>query len=170
MLSYDELTSPERELWDAFPEGRRVSLRTGVLEDDRVAEGGQWGPGRTVRAAVIVALLQGANTTQSGAVPCLRLAGARISGRLYLAGAQIAHAFWLEDCWLEEGVNLSAASSQSIAMLRADRLRLGADDRRHRGCCPHPAEKLAGLTDTRPAKSVNRPFASTGVACFGTAH
>ncbi|MET9585484.1 hypothetical protein ABZY10_20720 [Streptomyces sp. NPDC006539] len=57
MFSYDELTSPERELWVAFPEGRRVDLRTGVPEDDRVAEGEQWGPGRTVRAAVIEALL-----------------------------------------------------------------------------------------------------------------
>lgn len=57
MLSYDELTSPERELWDAFPEARRVDLRTGAPEDDRAAEGGQWGPGRTVRGAVIVTLL-----------------------------------------------------------------------------------------------------------------
>ncbi|MFE0331897.1 oxidoreductase [Streptomyces sp. NPDC058960] len=117
MLSYDELTSPERELWDAFPEGRRVDLRTGVPEDDRVAEGGQWGPGRTVRAAVIMALLLGANSMQSGAVACLRLAGARISGHLDLAGAQIAHALWLEDCWLEEGVDLSGASTQSIGIV-----------------------------------------------------
>ncbi|MET8138299.1 oxidoreductase [Streptomyces sp. NPDC005251] len=117
MLSYDELTSPERELWDAFPEGRRVDLRTGVPEDDRVAEGEQWGPGRTVRAAVIAALLQGANTAQPGAVACLRLAGARISGHLNLAGAQIAHALWLEDCWFEEGVDLSGASTQSIAIV-----------------------------------------------------
>lgn len=94
-----------------------MDLRTGVLEDDRVAEGGQWGPGRTVRAAVIVALLQGASTTPSGAVPCLRLAGARISGHLYLASAQIAHAFWLEDCWFEERVDLSGASTQSIAVV-----------------------------------------------------
>ncbi|MER7794484.1 oxidoreductase [Streptomyces sp. NPDC097640] len=117
MLSYDELTSPERELWDAFPEGRRVDLRTGVPEDDRVAEGGQWGPGRTVRAAVIAALLLGANTARPGAVACLRLAGARISGRLDLAGAQLAHALWLEDCWFEEGVDLSGASAQSIAIV-----------------------------------------------------
>ena len=117
MLSYDELTSPERELWEAFPEGRHVDLRTGVLEDDRVAEGGQWGPGRTVRAAVIVALLQGANVAQSGAVACLRLAGARISGHLNLAGAQIAHALWLKDCWFEEAVDLSGASAQSIAIV-----------------------------------------------------
>ncbi|MGE6738521.1 oxidoreductase, partial [Streptomyces sp. NPDC059900] len=51
MLSYDELAPPERELWDAFPEGRHVDLRSGV----RVAEGGRWSPERTVRAAVIVA-------------------------------------------------------------------------------------------------------------------
>ncbi|MEU8825456.1 oxidoreductase [Streptomyces sp. NPDC048636] len=117
MLSYDELTSPERELWDAFPEGRRVDLRTGVPEDDRVFEGGQWGPERTVRAAVIVALIQGANTGQPGAVARLRLAGARISGHLNLAGAQIAHALSLEDCWFEEGVDLSGASTQSIAIV-----------------------------------------------------
>ncbi|MFF3817454.1 oxidoreductase [Streptomyces bluensis] len=117
MLSYDELTSPERELWDAFPEGRHVDLRTGVPEDDRVCEGGRWGPGRTVRAAVIVALLQGANTAHPGAVACLRLAGARISGHLNLAGTQIAHAFWLGDCWFEEGVDLSGASTQSIAIV-----------------------------------------------------
>ncbi|MGX5185855.1 oxidoreductase [Streptomyces avermitilis] len=117
MLSYDELTSPERELWDLFPVGCRVDLRMGVPEDDRVAGGGQWGPGRTVRAAVIVALLQGANTARTGAVACLRLAGARISGHLNLAGAQIAHALWLEDCWFEEGVDLSGASTQSIAIV-----------------------------------------------------
>lgn len=117
MLSNDELTSPERELWDAFPEGRRVDLRMGVPEDDRVTEGGRWGPGRTVRAAVIVALLLGANTAQPGVVACLRLAGARISGHLNLAGAQVAHALWLEDCWFEEGVDLFGASTQSIAIV-----------------------------------------------------
>ncbi|WOX17052.1 oxidoreductase [Streptomyces sp. N50] len=117
MLSYGELTPPERELWDAFPEGLRVDLRAGVPEEDRVAGGGQWGPGRTVRAAVIVALLLGANTVQSGVVACLRLAGARISGQLNLAAAQVAHALWLEDCWFEEGVDLSGASTQSIAIV-----------------------------------------------------
>ncbi|MFD9882580.1 oxidoreductase [Streptomyces alboflavus] len=117
MLSYDELTSPERELWDAFPEGRRVDLCTGLLEDDRVSGGGQWGPGRTVRAAVIAALLQGANTAQPDTFACLRLAGARVSGHLSLAGAQIAHDLWIEDCWFEEGVDLSGASTQSVAIV-----------------------------------------------------
>lgn len=116
MLSYDELTAPERELWDAFPEGRRVDLRTGVPEGDLVSEGGQWGVGRTVRAGVIVALLLGANATQSRVVACLRLAGARISGRLNLAGAQIAHALWLEDCWFEESVDILGASTRTLVI------------------------------------------------------
>ncbi|MER5522205.1 oxidoreductase [Streptomyces sp. NPDC002763] len=116
MLSYDELTSPERELWDAFPEGRRVDLRTGVPADDHVAEGGRWGPGRTVRATVIVALLLGANTARPGAVACLRLAGARITGRLDLAGAQIGQSLWIEDCWFEEPVNLFGASTQTLVI------------------------------------------------------
>jgi hypothetical protein len=116
VLSYDELTSSEREVWDAFPEGHRVDLRTGVPEEDRVAASGQWGSGRTVRATVIVALLLGANTVQSGAVGCLRLAGARISGHLNLAGAQIAHDLWLEDCWFEESVDLLGATTQTLAI------------------------------------------------------
>ncbi|MFC9467378.1 oxidoreductase [Streptomyces coelicoflavus] len=116
MFSYDELTSPERALWDAFPQGRRVDLRTGVPEDDRVADGGRWGPGRTVRAAVIVALLLGANAAQPGAVAGLRLAGARLTGRLDLAGAQVAHALWLEDCWFEESVDLLGASTRTLVI------------------------------------------------------
>lgn len=116
MLSYDELTSPERELWDAFPQGRRVDLRTGVPEDDCVTEGGQWDSARTVRAAVIVALLLGANAVQPGTVAGLRLAGARISGRLNLAGAQITYALWLEGCWFEESVDLLGASTQTLVI------------------------------------------------------
>lgn len=117
MLSYDELTAPERELWDAFPEGRRVDLRTGVPEHDRITEAAQWAPGRTVRAALVAALLLGAHTARPGAVAGLRLAGARISGHLDLAGADVAHALWLEDCWFEESVDLSGASARSLAIV-----------------------------------------------------
>ncbi|WP_256974930.1 hypothetical protein [Streptomyces sp. CS159] len=116
MFSYDGLTSPERELWDAFPQGRRVDLRTGVAADDRAAGGVRWGPGRTVRAAVVVALLLGANAAQPGAVAGLRLAGARLTGRLDLAGAEVGHALWLEDCWFEEAVDLLGASTRTLVI------------------------------------------------------
>ncbi|MFF4895076.1 oxidoreductase [Streptomyces sp. NPDC001068] len=119
MFSYDELTSPERELWNAFPEGRAVDLRADVpgedRVDDRVAEGGRWGPQRTIRAAVITALMLGAHDgRQPGAVPCLRLAGARITGSVDLAGAQLAYALWLEECWFEDAVNLLGATTQTL--------------------------------------------------------
>ncbi|MBW8795464.1 MAG: oxidoreductase [Streptomyces sp.] len=114
MFSFDELTSPERELWNAYPEGRTVDLRGAVPGDDRVAEGGQWGPERTVRAPVVAALMLGAHGGQPGAVPCLRLAGARIVGPLNLAGAHLAHALWLEECWFEEAVNLLGATTRTL--------------------------------------------------------
>ncbi|GAA2069812.1 oxidoreductase [Streptomyces albiaxialis] len=117
MLSYDELTAPERAVWDAFPEGRQVDLRTGAAGEDRAEEGGRWGPARTVRAEVVVALLQGANPAGAGAVACLKLAGARITGQLGLAGAQIDHALWLEGCWCEQGVDLSGAATRTLVLV-----------------------------------------------------
>ncbi|MFB8029360.1 MULTISPECIES: hypothetical protein [unclassified Streptomyces] len=116
MISYNDLTPAERALWDAFPEGRRVDLRVGTPEDDRVSRGGEWDAERTVRAAVILALVLGANTVQPGAVACLKLAGARIAGHLSLAGAQIEHALWIEECWFEAAVDLLGASAQNIVM------------------------------------------------------
>ncbi|MGW3445475.1 oxidoreductase [Streptomyces sp. NPDC001076] len=114
MFSYDELTAPERELWNAFPDGRAVNLRADVPGDDSVVDGGQWGPERTVRAAVIAALMLGAHGGQPGAVPSLRLVGARIVGPLDLAGAQLAHTLWLEECWFDEAVNLLGATTRTL--------------------------------------------------------
>ncbi|MGI5455613.1 oxidoreductase [Streptomyces sp. CA-249302] len=116
MLSYDELTDPERELWDAFPEGRRVDLRVGDEADDRVAGGEGWGPERTVRAAVIAALLLGARGAEAGAVASLRLVGARVSGRLNLGGTQIGCPMWFEDCWFDESVDLFGAETRTVAI------------------------------------------------------
>ncbi|WP_186779374.1 oxidoreductase [Streptomyces salinarius] len=114
MLSYEELTSPERELWDAFPEGCRVDLRTGAPEADAPSSGARWGPERTVRAAVVMALLLGANDDRSGGVAALRLAGTRITGRLDLSGAEIPHRLSLEGCRLDEAVRLRGATTRTI--------------------------------------------------------
>ncbi|WP_128428670.1 oxidoreductase [Streptomyces cyaneus] len=117
MLSYDELTPPERELWNAFPEGRQVDLRPGEADGDPPVAGGQWGPERTVRASVIAALLLGANSGEAGAVARLRLTGARVTGPLDLAGAQIGHALWVAGCWFDERIDLYGASTQSISIV-----------------------------------------------------
>ncbi|WKX71117.1 oxidoreductase [Streptomyces sp. XD-27] len=117
MLAYDELTPPERELWDAFPAGRWVDLRTGVAEADDPVGGDRWGPERTIRAEVIAALLLGANAAPAGAVASLRLAGARITGGLDLSGAEINHTLWLKWCRLEEKASFYGASTRTIRIV-----------------------------------------------------
>jgi hypothetical protein len=117
MLSYDEMTPQERELWDAFPEGRQVDLRVGTPGDDDPAGGADWGPERTLRAVVVTALARGANAAPPGAVTALRVVGARITGRLDLAGAEIGHTLWFEDCWFEEGPSFYGAATRTIGIL-----------------------------------------------------
>ncbi|MFP8939953.1 oxidoreductase [Streptomyces fenghuangensis] len=115
MLPYADLTPPERELWDAFPEGRPVDLRTGTSGPDTPDAGARQSPGHPIRAAVVTALLLGANQEERpGAVAALRLAGARITGRLDLSGAEIPHMLSLEDCGLDEEIGLSGATTRTI--------------------------------------------------------
>ncbi|MGW6011033.1 oxidoreductase [Streptomyces sp. NPDC055210] len=118
MLQYDDLTPPERAVWDAFPEGRLVDLRSGDPEEDDAVGGRAWGAGRTVRAEVLAALLLGANSARPGAVAALNLTGARIVGRLDLAGGDIAHTVHLASCRLEETVNLRGSATRTIRMTR----------------------------------------------------
>jgi len=117
MLPYEEMTPPERELWNAFPEGRLVDLRVGAPDEDDPAEGAGWGPERTLRAAVVTALARGANAAPPGAVTALRVAGARITGQLDLAGAEIGHLLRFEDCWFEEGPSLYGAATRTIGIV-----------------------------------------------------
>ncbi|KAA0914995.1 oxidoreductase [Streptomyces apricus] len=116
MLQYDDLTPPERAVWDAFPAGRPVDLRSGTDEEDDPARGREWGAERTVRAEVLVALLLGANATQRGAVAALSLAGARITGRLDLAGADLVHTVHLASCRLDDAVSVRGSATRTIRM------------------------------------------------------
>ncbi|MFD5628901.1 oxidoreductase [Streptomyces sp. NPDC127072] len=116
MLPDIELTPPERRVWDAFPEGRPVDLRTGEPEADDPARGDRWGADRTVRSAVLAALLLGGNPEPSAAVASLRLTGARITGPLDLDGAEINHVLWLEHCFFEEPLSLYGASTRTIGV------------------------------------------------------
>ncbi|MDQ0777103.1 hypothetical protein QF026_005569 [Streptomyces aurantiacus] len=116
MLEYDDLTRQERAVWDAFPEGRLVDLRSGVPGEDDARQGQAWGPGRTVRAEVLAALLLGANPARPGAVAALRLTGARVAGALDLAGADIAQTVRLDSCRFEEPVGLRGCATRSIRL------------------------------------------------------
>ncbi|MFI1761351.1 oxidoreductase [Streptomyces sp. NPDC020800] len=115
MHSYEELTSAERELWDAYPTGRVVDFRTGEPED-HPENGHGWGADRTIRATVVAALLLGAHPGQPGTAPALRLKGARIGGTLDLGSTEIGHGLWFEECWFEHSVNFSGAATRTISI------------------------------------------------------
>ncbi|MDH6221812.1 oxidoreductase [Streptomyces pseudovenezuelae] len=117
MLPYEEMTPPERELWDAFPEGRQVDLRAGTVNGDDPGGGADWGPERTLRAAVVTALARGAHAAPPGAVTALRVVGARITGRFDLAGAEIGHMLWFEDCWFEESPSFYGAATRTVGIV-----------------------------------------------------
>ncbi|WP_406278341.1 hypothetical protein [Streptomyces sp. NBC_00191] len=136
MLSYEEFTDAERELWDAFPEGRLVELRSGAADSDG-EQGEQPEPETEVRAAVLTALLLGGNPGQLGAIAALRVSGARITGRLDLAGAQIEHKFRLEKCSFDEPPSLYEAVTRTVAVVD----------------CRLPALDAGNGPDRRPTRS-----------------
>jgi hypothetical protein len=109
-----DLTEPELRLWRAFPAGEGVDFRVGP--DDGPQGGARWGRDRTIRAQVIAALLTGASTAQAGSAPGLRLAGARISGSLILAGATVDQAVGFEQCLFDAGIDLSEATMRSFRL------------------------------------------------------
>jgi hypothetical protein len=91
-----------------------VDLRTGP--DDGPLSGARWGRDRTIRAEVIAALLTGASTARAGSARGLRLAGARISGPLTLAGAVVDQVTDFEQCLFDAGIDLSEATTRSVRL------------------------------------------------------
>lgn len=125
------LTAAERRVWEAYPTGEPVDLRAGDRESDDPAGGDAWGPERTVRAKVLVALLLGAREREPGRAPGLRLSGAKIVGSLDLSGAQLDAKVHLLNCYLPGTVDISDSSTRSIRLrschvhrLRAARCRV----------------------------------------------
>lgn len=102
----DDLTEAEAALWDAYACGKFVDLRKGDPQTDNPARSARWGSGRTIRGEVISRLVLGAQPGESGFVPGVLLAGARITGRLALSFADSPHALVLEHCFFEERPDL----------------------------------------------------------------
>jgi hypothetical protein len=117
-MNIDELTPPERRLWEAFPRGESVDLSGGdpTLNDPATAD--RWDPGRFVRAEVLVALLAGALEPESGHVAGVRLAGARILGALNLGHAQVDVPLALTGCAFDEAPHFYWANMDSVHMMR----------------------------------------------------
>ncbi|MDH6108912.1 hypothetical protein P3T36_006295 [Kitasatospora sp. MAP12-15] len=108
------LTTAERRVWDAFPQGATVDLRTGDPGADAPAEAGHWPSARTVRGEVIAALLLGACPAAPGAVAAVRLVGARITGPLRIDHGQVSSLLLLRKCRFEGPIDLDGATTESI--------------------------------------------------------
>ncbi|MFB4284570.1 hypothetical protein ACBJ59_55520 [Nonomuraea sp. MTCD27] len=106
----EDLSEPERALWEAFPAARPVDL-----------------PGSPVRAAVIARLLLGAQERLPGQTPGVRLSGARIAGRLDLSYAEVQHPLILTGCDFEEAPVLTGARTGlvDLSVSRLPGLRAG---------------------------------------------
>lgn len=98
----EDLSDPERRVWDAFPHGEPVDLRTGDPGADEPGRGSGWGPERTIRAEVLTALLRGARAAGPDHAPALWLVGARITGGFSLDFAEVPYVVRLNDCRFEE--------------------------------------------------------------------
>lgn len=106
-----ELTATERRVRDAFATGERVDLGDGEPHD-----AAEWGPERSVRAEVIAGLLMGTVESDGRRVPAVRLRGARIVGRLELAGARVPWMLSLRRCVLDGVPDFSHAEVRTIKM------------------------------------------------------
>lgn len=116
------LTPTERRVCTAFPAGAEVDLRVGDARLDDPAAADDWPASRAVRAEVLAALLLGAGRTFAGRVAALRLRGARITGPLLLAHGRITSSWLLEQCRIDEHIDLEGARTGSV-YLRGSHLR-----------------------------------------------
>ncbi|MBQ1097435.1 membrane-associated oxidoreductase [Streptomyces sp. b94] len=110
-MEINDLTPAEARVWRAFATGTAVDFRT--ADDEDPAEGGAWGPERTVRASVLRALLLD-GPRADGEVAALSLAGARVTGPLELAYATVDHPVRLRHCHFDDVPRLYAARLREV--------------------------------------------------------
>ncbi|MFE2353244.1 membrane-associated oxidoreductase [Streptomyces parvulus] len=110
-MEINDLTPAEARVWRAFATGTAVDFR--AADDEDPADGASWGPERTVRSAVLRALLLD-GPREDGEVPALSLAGARVSGRLELQNAEVDHPVRLRHCHFDEAPRLYAARLREL--------------------------------------------------------
>jgi hypothetical protein len=112
-----DLTAAEQAVCDAFRSGATVDLRTGDADEDDPANSDTWGAERTVRAAVLCALLLGHDADESTErVPALRLAGALVTGDFDLEYAEVPCRIRLSGCALRGVVKIGNLRTRHLTI------------------------------------------------------
>ncbi|SEQ16585.1 hypothetical protein SAMN04487983_1003220 [Streptomyces sp. yr375] len=114
-MEIDDLTPAERRLWRAFATGATVDFRTPGEENDPDSPGISDGPERTVRAAVLRALLLN-GPREPGEIVALKVLGARITGRLDLRQAVVDSIVRLGHCRFDEAPRLGGAQLNYVSL------------------------------------------------------
>ncbi|MGW2517543.1 membrane-associated oxidoreductase [Streptomyces sp. NPDC001617] len=110
-MEINDLTPAEERVWRAFATGAAVDFREG--DDEDAAEGARWEPERTVRAAVLRALLLN-GPEEPGEIAALKLSGARITGVLDLRYGTTDFAVRLSHCHFDEVPQLYGARFRQL--------------------------------------------------------
>lgn len=115
---YDHIypTDAEKKLIDAAARGEWCDLTDGGKFESDAANGASWGPERSVRAEVIVALATLARADWPMADKGIRLLGARIEGALDFEEATLERSLWLFYCYIDEIVTLLRARARTLSM------------------------------------------------------
>ncbi|MGW4407692.1 hypothetical protein ACWEJ6_26960 [Nonomuraea sp. NPDC004702] len=109
-----DLNDAERAVAAALAHGRAVDLRTGDPAADDPAAAASWDPGRTVRGEVLAGLLLG-GFDEPAAKPRLILAGARITGALNLAFAELPFPVTFQGCAFDAAPDLYHARTRFLS-------------------------------------------------------
>ena len=110
------LSKSEQRVWQEFPAGTVVDFWPDTNQTDDLADADGWSLDRQVRAEVLVALLCGAVRVEPGHVGRVFLRGVRIIGLLDLREANLQHVLNLEACRVEDGVDLTDATTRTLKL------------------------------------------------------
>lgn len=110
------LPEPERRLVEAARAGTLVDLRTGDPVVDDVANACVWDVDRVVRANLLIDLLSGGRGSRDHRPRGVRLRGARITGQLDLEAVSVVCPLSLQDCYLDEAINLIDAQVPALRL------------------------------------------------------
>src|SRR6266536_2200521 len=107
---------PEHQIEAAAATGDLVDLRTGTPQHDDPANGVDWDAARTVGAGLLASLLTASGKPDASRHRAIKIRGARITGSLDLQGLILACPLLLQDCHIDQPVDLSDSTAPSISL------------------------------------------------------
>jgi len=110
------MSAPEKRLVDAARTGALVDLCTGVSDVDAVANAPSWSANRVVRAEVLARLLKGDTRLHNGRPRAVKLRGALVTGELDLEAVSLVCPLLLQDCHVDEVINLRDAQAPTLRL------------------------------------------------------